>query len=701
MEDGVEKLSAKLEELEQQAKLDRLAREKMEKHLQDNIYPLASAGFAFAMGEKPYTRFFSHGESDVSFYLTPEEKRVSSGRSHALWIKLLEEQVSYLKTDLQDITTLQTDRDKLLGMKALWEMERTSLLQDRASLLREQRKRESLGAETIEQSVGGETKPDVPATAADLTATETGCQTAPPLVFENPELNLVSWVAFRMCLLKEPADSFAIDVLNGEPDVSFERPTHYTMWSRKPRHPLKSVEAIRPHAGKKLEAAPSRGEKPIPERIRINSRHILGILSKIHGEALTADDKPIVMTRPYKALDYWSEAIRGKFVELESEFGPPEARSVDAAQEAANPNDGGQADAHAGDATQQSGKAEEAVDEWTHSLTAYQHLKCLVRFMDEVLRDKVAFLESDRCRTVAFADIWYLFRPGDEVIDQSLRQVYRIISISSAGHQVFPPWHAKWEKEDKVKEAKAKEETPVFLNCVYIDFDGKQLGPVVKKIRIPRYDNEKAVTSFEVFPLRFANKRMSAQTPHKGDEPWRVLREKMIERGKQFLNITEPKHMRYNGLTLDTRDEIDSNVVVDFQEAFSHFQGVQKANRDRDRDAPNDLVPQLSSLIGRSMEEDFGDGRCSAQCCGLGGEVVFKDAFAEKKRNQDYMQSLVPEDRREPPPAIYPRPLKDFKGKENDLIDGDYLIMSYRVLGFVLRSRKWGESCFALILKMD
>lgn len=56
------------------------------------------------------------------------------------------------------------------------------------------------------------------------------------------------------------------------------------------------------------------------------------------------------------------------------------------------------------------------------------------------------------------------------------------------------------------------------------------------------------------------------------------------------------------------------------------------------------------------------------------------------------MGLLVPEDRQqEPSPAIYPRLLKDIKAQEDTLPEGDLVIMSYRVFGFILRTRKWGK----------
>jgi hypothetical protein len=136
--------------------------------------------------------------------------------------------------------------------------------------------------------------------------------------------------------------------------------------------------------------------------------------------------------------------------------------------------------------------------------------------------------------------------------------------------------------------------------------------------------------------------------------------------------------MHYNGFTLETRDEVDSHVMIDFVEVFS--------SRDDD-----DWQPNVESLIGREPGQKSDDEACSADCCR--GEKIHEDAYAEKKRNEDYITSLIPEDpNRDPSVAIYPRALQDTKSTENALTVDDMVIMSYRVFGFVLRSRKWGKS---------
>ncbi|RYP13527.1 hypothetical protein DL765_006849 [Monosporascus sp. GIB2] len=709
MEEQLHILQAKLAELEQQTSLERLARQQIEKQLMDGLFPMATVALAESMASQPLVRAIADDEDGYDEVrkdmgigdLSSAEEDRSVGRYTAVTVSLLEAQLTRLKRDLGHINQLQEDRDRLRDMKMLWEKERENL---QKQLELQQVSKSDLDRYPADPAA----KTNLDALAANtnnLSREESSAGSG--LVLEKPDLNHVTWEDWKLCRLKPKGYSFAIDVLDGEPDVSFERPVYYNYWSPSgtkaaaPAKPRLNVPKVN------LDHLP--GQRPIAERIRINSKYILRVLSEIHGEDITKDNSPLVMIRPYKALGYYDKAIRAKFSELQAEFGPkddkaPSISTTEASKEVDNAMDSavGEMASASTVAPPEKGAATtkaEAHDEWTFSLLAYRHLKCLVQFMNEQIHEKIAYLESDQCKTVAFTDIWYLFKPGDEVVDQTLRQAYRVVNVSSPGHTVFPPWRTRWDKE-----AKAKEETPVILVCVYIDFDGKNLGPSVRKVKIPRYDNEKAVTALEVFPLRFAGQRTRAQASKKDDEPKMSLRDKLIARGKVFMDLTGFKHMHYNGLTLDTRDEVDSNVVVDFQEAFSYFQNQKRAaaqERDssalmppptRIAEAEADWQPMLRNLVGESLDTQFDDETCTAECCRADAyEEYHKDTYGETKRNRDYMQSLMPEGRGEPPPCIYIRPLQEIKSQEDPLSDGDFLIMSYRVFAFVLRSRKWAQ----------
>jgi uncharacterized protein DUF7025 len=292
-------------------------------------------------------------------------------------------------------------------------------------------------------------------------------------------------------------------------------------------------------------------------------------------------------------------------------------------------------------------------DGYTSSITALRHLRCLLEFMDTDINEKIKFLRGYSCQKVAFSDVWHLFKAGDEVVSYSNRQAYRVISVTSPGHEVIPPWPSYYDRMES-------EETPITIHCVYVDFDGERLGPVTMNFEIPRFDGERAVSSLPVYPFNFSRNQ--------------DLRKDLIARGQMFLEIMPVKHMHYSGLTMYTRSEVDSQVMIDFKEAF----------------LTQDWKPSIERLITAPGERPKNSQTCSAECCE--GESVHDDGYVDQQRNEEFMASLIPPSRsRLPSVAIYPRFLHDTQTGENALTDAEFLIMSRCAFGFVLRTRKWGE----------
>ncbi|KAL8423875.1 hypothetical protein RB596_003913 [Gaeumannomyces avenae] len=587
----------------------------------------------------------------------------------------LEMQLEVVRKEHDAVCKAWSDRDRLRGMEQEWERARQGLIPVG------QRKSHKAEAATIQH-------PDAGMASAGGEANATH-----PRFNEKPQLNEINWQTFIRPLHPDSRlPIFAIDILKGDPMVTWEAPTS-THFGIPGSNRIESHATGADEKAKLRNAAASskqpdlKGQAVIPERIRINSAHICRILGSITGREI---DAPAVMIRPYKALAYYDDVIRRKFAELEARFGKAQADTT----VATNPED------HRGPPEAERGNVDGELendgemDELTYSPAAYEHLGCLLALMDGRLKAKIGHLSDNACQSVSFSDIWYLFKPGDEVIEQSRHQVYRIISISSAPHKVFSPYQRSWDKN-----ARAKEETPVILKCVYIDFDGKELGPIIRTIRIAKFEGEKAVTALEVYPLRFAEEKKaviegrSLTTTKNPQEP--TLRDKMISRGRMFLHVTDFKHMHYNGLTIDTRDEVDSHVVVDFEEAFSHAAKTfdHPGSRLPGQEGAKEWRPELKFLIGESLDGGFDDdGACTSACCYPMATMIYKDADTEKKRNADYMTFLKTENgQRDPSLAIYPRPLAEVKGQQSPLSNEELLIMSYRVFGFILRTRKWAQ----------
>ncbi|PYH93984.1 hypothetical protein BO71DRAFT_477292 [Aspergillus ellipticus CBS 707.79] len=227
-------------------------------------------------------------------------------------------------------------------------------------------------------------------------------------------------------------------------------------------------------------------------------------------------------------------------------------------------------------------RSDEGLEQW----------QVLVDFLDTDLKPKMEWLRSEKCQKVSFSDIWYLFRPGDEVIDQGGKQAYRVVGVTSSSHRFISPYRTFG------RGSKAVEKTPVILFCVHIDFDGKTLGPVLRRFAIPRFDGEKAVTSLRVYPLMFAQGRAQG-----------TFREKLVARGRQFIDVlSSQKHMHYSGMTLESRDQVDGQVVIDFEKALE-MNDRDQIQADRGERKESEEEGDGDGARGESREpEEEGDG---------------------------------------------------------------------------------------------
>lgn len=620
-----------------------------------------------------------------------------------LAINSLERHLTRLQSEKSQLAKLEEEMHRLRGIEIEWDKLQRQKRQNEEFQPNVQSKdaqgepHEDFGAEKITEAVHDTDAAQDPA-AIQETSIENAEVVPPPEASEDidttiPELNHVEWADFHDSRLR-PWEGFAMDILRGEPVILMNEPARGLPWWMNilGRSEDDGKSKLRkPAVNTKQTLHP--GQAPLPERIRIKSTSISRILDQtMEGLTDAVFEEGYVMTRPFKLLVCLEKQIRQKLEHDCPEIFQPD--HTDVAEGTAPPGDGSQlvtsqavrqaasSEENSKSYTADSKSVPEAADlprrgSGSHSITApseqcekgrHKHLRCLASFMDEI-RTKQSYINSDRCQKVTFVDLWYLFKPGDEVIGQNGRQAYRIIRVTSAGHKYIPPWR------NYGKEQSNASQTPINLHCVYIDFDGKEIGPVSRTVKIPRFDGEKPINSLEVFPLRYAS--MSRKD---GKSRQQFLREALIERGKMFLDVTTYKHMHYNGLTLDTRDEVDSHVVVDFEEAFL-------SNADRQ------WKPCLENLIlAQNADEDSlnEETECKAECCEA--DQVLQDRFAETARNREYFAGLIPDDpSSEPSLAIYPRDAGEVRYSRNELSSDDLVIMSYRVFGFVLRSRKWGE----------
>lgn len=206
-----------------------------------------------------------------------------------------------------------------------------------------------------------------------------------------------------------------------------------------------------------------------------------------------------------------------------------------------------------------------------------EQLRCYIKFVDERIlpfHHQFDREDSEKPSKIRHIDLWHLFRLGELVhlpkppgtddsgtsaTQQNLWRVYRISDVG------VPLSEAHGSSPDCFQVA-----------CYYLDYDGSRYGAIGMTFLIHPYTGERDITSLPVYPLKFAT------------DP--SLLNVATESGEVFVKHISEKHGSYSGWTLthDPRGEplldgrgnrikspehIDSEVLVDFKEAFNHSPG--------------------------------------------------------------------------------------------------------------------------------
>ncbi|PWY90984.1 hypothetical protein BO70DRAFT_410604 [Aspergillus heteromorphus CBS 117.55] len=572
-----------------------------------------------------------------------------------------------------------------------WEMDRLYLMEEVDRRQREREQPENKNKVSKEDGTETENKAGV---HVDQQARQQ--EPAP-----QPKLRRLDWYGFQRGLTRA-GDMFSceIHVLLGEPIVQDTFATWYGYSGRAARKPKVSQEH---HPI--VSTAPE--EAPLPERIRIHSTILVAILQKIIGSAANSLEgiTAVVFIRPFKALEYceralrdWCAALEKKFmtlptaVEEEMQTNTFQSTVSKAGEEETAANcPGGEDGRGEPEEEDEEFREEEEIDDpndATKSVEALNHLHCLLKFMDTSIAPKRAHLSNPQSRKVCFSDLWYLFRPGMEVIGNDGKQAYRVVYVTSAPHCVVPAWQRFRSSVNK------PENTAFRVTCVYVDFDGKSLGPVSRIFAIKPFDGQRDLTALEIYPLHLHPLKRADF----GESEWAEVetlspsnrssrfRQQLIDRGRKFLEVAAVKHMYYAGPAMGVRDDVESQVVVDFETAFA----VEDPEQQR-------WKPTLELLVGNQYMETEKETpeHCEASCCRR--DHVHYDAYVDEKQRTHYIDSLLPKtdtSDEQPSIAIIPRSLKELqRGSRSTLAvsDDELVIMSYRVFGFVLRTRKWAK----------
>lgn len=185
------------------------------------------------------------------------------------------------------------------------------------------------------------------------------------------------------------------------------------------------------------------------------------------------------------------------------------------------------------------------------SVALIDSLGCLVEnFMQNYLydlldiSDKIASLSLD---TIAFEDLWQLFRPGTTIIQNGNPMSYHKQQAYNIFHVEAPFSEAPYRDPNEM----------ITLYCYSLAYDGITFRPVEKIFRVYPYHGFKDIRHLSVLPVKFAAD----------------LESKLRTRGRNFL-AHRYGHRRYTGRTESIHEIpeecIDEDVFIDFELGFRY-----------------------------------------------------------------------------------------------------------------------------------
>lgn len=321
---------------------------------------------------------------------------------------------------------------------------------------------------------------------------------------------------------------------------------------------------------------------------------------------------------------------------------------------------------------------------------ARDHLQLLVNMIDSHLGSLLALRNAIRDRAVSkirFEHLWHLFQPGDLVVtSRQPHQAYRVIHVSGGRPLLTTTDIAREDKDTEAGQIfhRQSQVPPFNIDCVKIDFDGDNFGPVQDTVSILEYEEDRMITKLEVYPMNYAEK---------GQELATVL----LDRGRRFAEYRNFKHKRYEGLSLGeppeevskirelfklnrmlmivSRTKIESEVIIDFTQSFRQPDYAKHK-------------PQIGLRGGSWADErEVYEDRCPAEikpCLRMDHNSLVDDTEFDKLQMERFLNV-------EAHGMFF-----ESRGGSQILTEDQLILLPYRVQGFSLRSRKWRMSVLAI-----
>ncbi|KAI5919488.1 hypothetical protein F4810DRAFT_703512 [Camillea tinctor] len=208
--------------------------------------------------------------------------------------------------------------------------------------------------------------------------------------------------------------------------------------------------------------------------------------------------------------------------------------------------------------------------------TALSHFRAFVDFIQKYLEQQLNIYESIRkrsCLHVSFENIWMLFNSKETIYcpgkreRQEIRlsmkktsiytkntdwpQAFRIYA-TSGGIGVGPAYKSQFhdtQAQDQSDRGVRESFCPLIVSCYSVQFDAERYGPVQDFFVFKPFEGQVDITRLEAYPIQF----------HRHGDG---IVQRLLDRGRKFIDISIVSHMNYNGLTLgDSKEEVYTKLA--------------------------------------------------------------------------------------------------------------------------------------------
>ncbi|KAL7815031.1 hypothetical protein V8C44DRAFT_363437 [Trichoderma aethiopicum] len=342
-------------------------------------------------------------------------------------------------------------------------------------------------------------------------------------------------------------------------------------------------------------------------RVRINSRAVMMYLGRQSAAGKKWNGRPHVFKRPFRYLIHFHEQMKEALAELEESASSAEAKPADG-QPAQAPN--------AGKDKERSDSDSLGIDSLFNDSDTLAEMRLYVKFMEEqVMPEYQRFQIEDMAiapTKVRWDLLWYLFKPGDLVyvpnlnsgvrarmpggwdgVFQRLQAEFGEGSMEPAPSMAPAKQNTRASHTDQMVwrvyrppfkqavldgcncETCAKMESTWSISCYHIDYDGQNYCAVGRVIEIPLYEGEREITQLPCYPMRYVKQKDEIM------DRGRLYGTKFIEhidpakrysfyRGWTLIKTPLGQSVEdKNGRILTSPEHIESEILVDFEEAFN------------------------------------------------------------------------------------------------------------------------------------